>query len=448
MILAGLLFGEVMSRSLKVSRRYIEQVKLAVKRNGFPRQRELADSLQLSLATVSNFLNGRPVDYLNFYELCQKLGQDLKEIADFDEQCSDNLSSDLDLEAPLTPQSWGEQESRLTIEQLETEISKYIERPPVESRCYETILQPGSLLRIKAPKRMGKTWLIDRVIQQAAKENYRTVRLNLLLADQAILRNLDDFLQWFCVVVCRQLKLPIQLANYWEKGLGSSYNCTIYFEEHLLTKIDSPIVLALDEVDRIFSYPEIAGDFFGLLRAWHEEAKTRPIWNKLRLIVAHSTEVYIPLNINRSPFNVGVPIELPELTLEQVQELARRQGMVGANQCEQDLTPLLAMVGGHPYLVQRAIYYLARQEISFEQLLQTAHTESGIYRDHLRGHLCNLQEHPELAMAMKKVVEATSSVQLESTLGFKLQSLGLVQLQGDDVKPRCNLYSRYFRDRL
>ncbi len=448
MILAALLFGEVMSRSLKVSLRYIKQVKLAVRRNGFPRQRELADSLQLSLATVSNFLNGRPVDYLNFYELCHKLGQNLQEIADFDEQCSDNLAPALDLEAPLIPQDLGE-ESRLTIEQLETEASKYIERPPIESRCYETILQPGSLLRIKAPKRMGKTWLIDRVIQQVAQENYRTVRLNLLLADQATLRNLDDFLQWFCVVVCRQLRLPNQLADYWEEGLGSSYNCTIYFEEHLLTKIDSPIVLALDEVDRIFSYPEIAGDFFGLLRAWHEEAKTRPIWNKLRLIVAHSTEVYISLNINRSPFNVGVPIELPELTLEQVQELAQRQVMVGnTHQGEQDLALLLAMVGGHPYLVQRAIYYLARQEISFEQLLQTAYTESGIYRDHLRGHLCNLQEHPELAMAMKKVVEATSSVQLESTLAFKLQSLGLVQLHGNDVKPRCHLYSRYFRDHL
>jgi transcriptional regulator with XRE-family HTH domain len=426
-----------MSRSLKVSPQYIQQVKSALKRNSFARQIDLAESLQLSKATVWNFLNGRPVDYLNFYEICQKLGLDLQEIADFDSQGSDKSSSIVDDDAPLAPQ-----------EQAESEVINYVERPPIESCCYDTILQPGSLLRIKAPKRMGKTWLIDKILHQVAKENYRTVRLSLLLADGAVLKNLDEFLRWFCVVVCRQLKLPPQLADYWEEGLGSNYNCTMYFEEYLLTQIDCPLVLALDDVDRIFPYDHIAGDFLGLLRAWHEEAKSRKIWKKLRLIVAHSTEVYIPLNINRSPFNVGVPIELPEFTPEQVQDLAQRQGLNGDAVGAQSLVPLLEMVEGHPYLVQRAIYSLTRQDITFEQFLQTAYTESGIYSDHLRGHLWNLQQHPELATAMKKVVNATNPVQLESMQAFKLQSLGLVRVERNEVKPWCNLYARYFCTRL
>jgi|SRR5919202_2364907 hypothetical protein len=152
-------------------------------------------------------------------------------------------------------------------------------------------------------------------------------------------------------------------------------------------------------------------------------------------------EVYIPLNINRSPFNVGVPIELPELTPQQVQNLARRQGWEWDSS---QVTQLMEMVGGHPHLIQLAIYSLTRREISFEQLLQTASTESGIYSDHLRGHLWNLQQHPELAAAVKKVVDATSPVQLEPMLAFKLQSLGLVRLEGNGVKPWCNLYARYF----
>ncbi len=423
-----------MSRSLKVSSQYIQQVKSALKRSGFARQIDLAESLQLSKATVWNFLNGRPVDYLNFYELCHKLGLDMQKIADFDSKCSDNLSPSLDME----PEEVSADVSR---EQAEAEVSNYVERPPIESRCYETILQPGSLIRIKAPKRMGKTWLIDRILDQAAKENYRTVRLSLLLADGAILKSLDEFLRWFCVVVCRQLKLPAQLAEYWEEGLGSNYKCKMYFEEYVLTQLDSPLVLALDDVDRIFPYPHIAEDFFGLLRNWHEEAKSYSIWKKLRLVVAHSTEVYIPLNINCSPFNVGVPIELREFTPEQVKDLAKRQEL---DWDTAQVTQLMTLVGGHPYLVQRAIYYLTRQEITFEQLLQTAYTESGIYSDHLRGHLWNLREHPELATAMKKVVEATTPVQLETMQSFKLQSLGLVRLDGNKVKPWCNLYARYF----
>jgi hypothetical protein len=49
---------------------------------------------------------------------------------------------------------------------------------------------------------------------------------------------------------------------------------------------------------------------------------------------------------------------------------------------------------------------------------------------------------------MKKVVETTNSVQLETMQSFKLQSLGLVRLDGNNVKPWCNLYARYFCDRL
>lgn len=428
-----------MSRSLKVSPQYIKPVKLAVRRKGFARQIDLAEDLQLSRSTIVSFLNGKPVDYLNFYEICQKLEQDLQEIAIWDSPDSDISSPDLDLKPE-------EVTADLSEGRAQADVSHYVERPPIESRCYDTVLQSGSLLRIKAPKRMGKTLLIDKILHQAAQQNYRTVRLNLLLADEAVLKkSLDEFLRWFCVVVCKQLRLSARLDDSWEEVLGSNYNCTMYFEEHLLPKINSPLVLALDEVDRIFPYPQIAEDFFGLLRAWHEEARSRPIWKKLRLVVAHSTEVYIPLNINRSPFNVGVPIELPELTPKQVQDLAERQGLDGETS---QVMQLMSLVGGHPYLVQRAIYYLTRSEITFEQLLQTAYTESGIYSDHLRGHLWNLQHYPELAIAMKKVIEATSPVQLEPMEAFKLQSLGLVQLFGNDVKPRCNLYAQYFCERL
>jgi transcriptional regulator with XRE-family HTH domain len=427
-----------MSRSLKVAPQYIQQVKSALKLHGFSRQRDLADTLQLSRATVWNFLNGRPVDYLNFFEICQRLRLDLQEIADFGTQENDSPSSPLEMKPdPVSPD--------VAQEQAEADVSNYVERPPIESRCYETILQPGSLLRIKAAKRMGKTSLIDRILHQAAKQNYRTVRLNLRQADQAVLKSLDEFLRWFCTVVSRRLGLPNQLAEYWEEGLGSSQNCTIYFEEHLLSQLDRPLVLALDDVDRIFPYPQIAEDFLGMLRVWHEEARTSQLWKDLRLVIAHSTEVYIQLNINRSPFNVGVPIELPEFTLEQVQNLARRQGL---DWDSSQVTQLMEMVGGHPHLIQLAIYSLTRQEITFEQLLQTAHTESGIYRDHLRGHLRDLQEHPELATAMKKVVEATNPVQLEPLQALKLESLGLVRLEGNNVKPWCNLYAQYFRERL
>ena len=105
---------------------------------------------------------------------------------------------------------------------------------------------------------------------------------------------------------------------------------------------------------------------------------------------------------------------------------------------------LIAMVGGHPYLVRLALYHLSRQEVTLERLLQDAPTHAGIYSDHLRRYLGHLQQQPELAAALKQVVTAENTVQLQSVPAYQLDSMGLVQLDGNYVQPSCELYRQYF----
>jgi len=212
-----------------------------------------------------------------------------------------------------------------------------------------------------------------------------------------------------------------------------------------LAEISSPLVLGLDEVDLIFQYPVIARDFLGLLRSWHERAKNEPIWKKLRLVIVHSKEVYIPMDINQSPFNVGLAIELPELNLSQVQDLVQRHAL---NWAGQEVERLMQMVGGHPYLVRVALYQIALGRMTLEQLLRIAPTEEGLYSDHLRRHLLNLEENEELLAATKEVVKKNDPVRIDAGKAFKLRSMGLVKFAGNDVQPLCELYRQYFRDRL
>ncbi len=321
----------------------------------------------------------------------------------------------------------------------------YIDRPPIETDCYQAILQAGTLIRIKAPRRMGKTSLMARILNHATQAGCQTVFLSLQLADQEIFQELSKFLQWFSVNVGRELGLANELTNYWDDMFGSKMSCKIYFEQYLLAQTSQPIVLALDDVDRLFSYPELADEFFGLLRTWHEEAKNREIWKKLRLIVAHSTDIYIPLNVNKSPFNVGLPIELRPFTIEQVLDLTRRYGLALTRvEAEQ----LMITTNGYPYLVQLALYYLRTNRTTLKTLLKTAATPTGVYRDHLNRQFLLLEREPDLAAAFQETLKSSTPVPLAISFAFKLESMGLVKLQGNEATPHCSLYNQYFRERL
>ncbi len=256
--------------------------------------------------------------------------------------------------------------------------------------------------------------------------------------------DLNQFLRWLCANVARQLRLKPKLDEYWDEDLGSKISCTSYFQDYLLESIGTPFVLALDEVNQIFEHPQIAKDFLPLLRSWYEEAKTLPIWQKLRLIVVHSTEIYVPLQLNQSPFNVGLPIQLTHFSQSEVQQLAQRYGLDWAD--GEQARQLMSMVGGNPSLVHTALYHLSQREITLSQLLETAPTSTGIYSHHLQRHWATLEQRPELANALDTVMNATEPVQLSPILAYKLRSMGLIEQSGHKAMPSCQLYRRYFEN--
>lgn len=320
----------------------------------------------------------------------------------------------------------------------------YLTRSPGEEKIYREIKKPGALVRIKAPREMGKTSLLLRVLKEAKDLGYNSVSLNLEQFDNETLSNLDQFLRTLSANVARQLKLESRIRGYWDEDMGSKINCTLYFQDYLLESIDSPLILTIDEVNKIFEYPKVAQDFLPLLRSWYEEAKRLPIWQMLRLIVVHSTEIYVPLQLDQSPFNVGLPIELNCFTEEETKSLANRYGLK-LNSPQK--TKLTAMLGGHPALVQIALYHISRKEITPEQLLNDSSTTEKIYKNHLQRHWVILDTQPELANALENVMNATEPVELDHIFSHKLISLGLVKRSGAGVVASCELYRQAFKTR-
>ena len=319
----------------------------------------------------------------------------------------------------------------------------YIQRSHLESVCYETVVKPGSLIRIKGAKWMGKTSLVNRILKHGRDRELKIVYLDFGSVERSIAQNLDKLLRWLCVMVSRQLKLDNKVKEYWDTDiLGSNDNCTVYFEEYILAETNSAIALALDNVDRLFAYEGVIEDFFGMLRSWHEKAKTHQCWAQLKLILAHSTEVYIPLDINQSPFNAGTPILLEEFDAEQVAVLAN---LYQLNWDKEQVKQLMDLVGGHPYLVRLAMYQIKRQDLTLKEFLAQAVLEMEIYSDPLRRLLNTLKQSLSLTVAFAKVVQSNEPISLDSLQIYQLHSIGLVQHQQNMARPRCKLYRDYFR---
>lgn len=344
----------------------------------------------------------------------------------------------------------------------------YVERPPVEATCYQAIEQPGALICLRAPSRMGKTSLKNRVLAYCQQIGLKTVRLNFEQADALCLGHPTQLMRWCCANIAQQLELPHRLDDYWDTTLGGSISSTIYMQGYVLEQIDAPIVLALDEVNRLFEYPESAKSFLPLLRSWYEEARNLEIWQKLRMFVVYSTEIYVPLDIHQSPFNVGLAVRLPEFTPDQVDHLAQRHGL---SAWHSGLTEaLMAMVGGHPYLVRLALYHLSQfcshpnvnesadnrgaglgendLDQRLDELLQAAPTPQGIYYHHLRQHWLTLQQHPDLMQTVQQLVQTCDRTGIDPIMIYKLESMGLIKLDAEGVRASCTLYRLYFYAQL
>lgn len=330
--------------------------------------------------------------------------------------------------------------------QVPLDSSLYIQRGNLETTCCNSVMKPGALIRIRAPKQMGKTSLMARILDYARQQDYATVTLNFELASTDVLEQTDDFLRWFCVMVGKALQLPNRLNEYWEPICGSSSNCTEYFEAYLLPELARPLVLALDNIDAIFNYPNLATDLFSMLRAWYESARYggpgSEVWQQLRLITVYSTEVYIPLSIHQSPFNVGIPINLPNFTLDQVNSLVKCHQL---DWLATDLNKLMDLVGGNPYLVRLTLYHAQKQSLSMDDICETALGTESIYGGHLEKKFWTLQSNPDLLKAMIQLITEDNTVCLPPVTRLKLHGMGLIAVQNGKITVMCSLYYRYFQ---
>ena len=197
----------------------------------------------------------------------------------------------------------------------------YLERLPIEKICRETIRQPGSLIRIEGARWMGKTSLIKQILEQVKLEGQRTVYLDFSNVNRNI--NRDALLRWLFMNICFQLDLKKTVQHHYQKSvLDGNDNCTAFFEEYILNEAESDIILALDNIDSLFSNQETTEKLLKLLSKWHEKGQAKGCWSKLKLMLTQSMNASIPPSLDGSLLDMGTPIILEKLSFKQVKTLA------------------------------------------------------------------------------------------------------------------------------
>jgi hypothetical protein len=137
-------------------------------------------------------------------------------------------------------------------------------------------------------------------------------------------------------------------------------------ERHVLPRVESALVLAIDGADVALGAP-YQDDFFALLRAWAESFHEP--WPRLRLLLSVSTTpALLVTDPNRSPFNLTAPIILGDLRLAQVENLSRRHNLTWSSA---QIGRLMDLVGGHPYLVRLLMHRAALHGTPLDELLDS-----------------------------------------------------------------------------
>jgi transcriptional regulator with XRE-family HTH domain len=439
-----------MPRSVKLRAEVIAKVQTIV-HNSFYCQNDLADELGFAQSTISNFINGRAVDRRKFQDICEKLGiEDWRELAEVPPQKPNTTVPQLE-EFPIPAPPKTARTVLTTDFSLETPEGSvplnspfYIERLPQETYCRAEIAKPHALIRLKAPRQMGKTSMMMRLLDWAEIQGDRIVYLSLEQAPAQALSDADRFLQWFCASISIKTRHKFHQEDYSSltSMVGSTLATQEYFESHLLPDLATPLTIGLDAVDRIFDYPHLCNDFFSLLRSLHEAGKHTEILSKLRLVVSHAAEVYIPLDINRSPFNVGISIEIDEFTPDRIELLATKHQL---NWTHPEIDRLMELIGGHPFLVRLVMFEAASKNIDLTTAIATASSQGGIFdRFHLSRIESTLKSQPDLLAAMNEVFSSPTGASLSSNLKHRLEGLGVVKLTDELIVPRCELYRQHF----
>lgn len=338
---------------------------------------------------------------------------------------------------------------------------RYIERT-ADKICRQALTaakgKKGALpfIRIKAAQGMGKSSLLVRLRQILEQEPDRAVGFVDLGGagfEPEAFGSLEKLLQRFTYAIAQSFKgalggyNPPNLKDYWRSDIAPGMNCTDYLREHIFSRIKQNKTLLIDGIDAVLGQGATQTPFLNLLRTWNETemkvvSQAQIVWPSI--VVAYSTETYLDRGIRGSVMpNIGDAVELEELNATQILELAKKYGL--PHWTDAEVRSLMALIGGHPALVNLALYQLSQNNLNLVELEQKAIQANGPFGPYLLSLLELLQKNESLRQCFSNILNENPCT--DEFAKFQLEKAGLIRIDGEG-EVRFELYRRYFREHL
>ncbi|MGJ5629893.1 AAA-like domain-containing protein [Nostoc sp. CALU 1950] len=248
---------------------------------------------------------------------------------------------------------------------LPIDAPSYVQRQ-ADEEFYQK-LRSGKFCYVLNSRQMGKSSLRVQTMQKLQQEGTICAAIDLT----GIGKHNVTQSQWYGGIVyalvesCQlEDKFDFNWQIWWREKqeiLDPVMCLRLFIEQVLLEKIQQPIVIFVDEIDRVLSQDFSSDDFFALIRFFQNQRVDNPKFERLTFaLLGVATPSDLITDKTQTPFNIGEGIELHGFRMSEVQPLIK--GLEGkVSNPQKVIESILDCTGGQPFLTQKLCKFMVEE---------------------------------------------------------------------------------------